>query len=203
MKISLKWLNDYVALPKSVDDLARKLTMAGLEIEGIERPGNALKGIVVAQIKESKQHPNADKLSVTQIDRGDGQLLQVVCGAKNFKVGDKVPLATVGATLPNGTSISKAALRGVESSGMLCSARELGLSEDHAGLLILEPNAKVGQPIAEALGLDDVVFDLAENPKRGDIVFEVNVTPNRADALSHLGIAREVAVLFATPLKLP
>ena len=107
MKISLKWLADYVTLPASVDELAHKLTMAGLEIEGIDRPGAALAGVVVAQILASDKHPNADKLSVTKIDDGSGTPLQVVCGAKNYKVGDKVPLATIGTSLPGGMKIGK------------------------------------------------------------------------------------------------
>ncbi|HZN95692.1 MAG TPA: phenylalanine--tRNA ligase subunit beta, partial [Myxococcales bacterium] len=189
MKVSLKWLSEYVALPP-LEELVVRLTMAGLEVEGVERPGAALAGVVVAQIKESAPHPNADKLSVTKVDAGGAGLLQIVCGAKNYKVGDKVPLATAGTKLPNGTEIKKAALRGVESSGMLCSARELGLSEDAAGLYILDPALRPGTPIAEALGLDDAVL-------------EVNVTPNRPDALSHLGIAREVAVLAKVPMRRP
>ncbi len=190
MKLSLKWLADYVVLPGSVDELAHRLTMAGLEIEGISRPGDALRGIVVAQILASDKHPDADKLSVTKIDDGSGTPLQVVCGAKNYKVGDKVPLATVGTVMPGGMKIGKAQMRGVDSSGMLCSAKELGLPEGEHGLLILDPALKPGTPIADALGMDDVIF-------------EVNVTPNRSDALSHLGIAREVATLTGVALKKP
>ncbi len=189
MKISYNWLAQYVELP-AADELARRLTMAGLEVEGIERPGEALRGVVVAQILESNKHPNADKLSVTKIDAGTGTPLQVVCGAKNFKVGDKVPLATVGTKLPDGTEIKASALRGIDSFGMLCSSRELALSEESAGLLILDPALKLGMPIAQALGVDDMVLEL-------------NVTPNRPDALSHLGVAREVATLLGKALKLP
>ncbi len=190
MKISLKWLGGLVELPASADEVGKRLTMAGLEVEGVDRPGAALNGVVVAQILSSAQHPNADKLSVTSISMGGAAPVQVVCGAKNYKVGDKVPLATVGTKLPNGTEIKAAQLRGVDSFGMLCSSRELGLNDEHAGLLILDPAAKVGTPIAEQLGLDDVVL-------------EVNVTPNRADALSHLGVARELASLLGKPLKKP
>ncbi len=192
MKISMKWLGDLVELPANAtaDEVAKRLTMAGLEVEGIDRPGAALQGVVVAQILASEPHPNADKLSVTKIAMGAAEPLQVVCGAKNYKVGDKVPLATIGAKLPNGLEIKQAPLRGVDSFGMLCSSRELGLNDEHAGLLILDPSAVVGTPIAKQLGLDDVIF-------------EVNVTPNRADALSHLGIARELATLFGAKLKKP
>jgi phenylalanyl-tRNA synthetase beta chain len=190
MKISLNWLAEYVELPSDVDALAKMLTFAGLEVEAIDRPGAALKGVVVAQILESNKHPNAEKLSVTKVDAGTGTPLQIVCGAKNYKVGDKVPLATIGTSLPGGLTIKQAALRGVDSFGMLCSAKELGFSQDHEGLLILDPALKPGTPIATALGKDDVTFEL-------------NVTPNRPDALSHLGVAKEVAALTGKPLKAP
>ncbi|MEW6435490.1 MAG: phenylalanine--tRNA ligase subunit beta [Myxococcota bacterium] len=189
MKISLSWLKDYVALP-SVDEVARRLTMAGLEVEAIDRPGAGLAGVVVAQILSSEKHPNADKLSVTKVAMGGTEPLQIVCGAKNYKVGDKVPLATVGAKLPNGMEIAARPMRGVDSFGMLCSARELGLSEDASGLLILDPSLEPGTPIAKALGLDDVTMEL-------------NVTPNRADALSMLGVARELATLTGVGLSKP
>ena len=189
MRISLKWLSQYVELP-APEELARRLTAVGLEVEAVERTGAGLDGVVVARILASEKHPNAEKLSVTSVDRGDGTPLQVVCGAKNYAVGDLVPLATVGTTLPGGTRIEKAKLRGVESFGMLCSARELGLSADAAGLLLLDRDLVPGTPIARALHLEDVLL-------------EVNVTPNRPDCLSHIGIAREVAAFLGRPIRPP
>ena len=189
MRISLKWLSQYVDLP-SPEALAKGLTAVGLEVEAVERIGQGLGGVVVARVLASEKHPNAEKLSVTSIDRGEGAPLQVVCGARNYAVGDLVPLATVGTTLPGGVKIEKARLRGVESFGMLCSARELGLDADASGLLILPKDLAPGTPIAEALGLEDVLL-------------EVNVTPNRPDCLSHIGIAREVAALLGQPVRAP
>jgi phenylalanyl-tRNA synthetase beta chain len=189
MRISLKWLSEYVDLPPA-EELAKRLTAVGFEVEAIERVGGNLAGVVAARILASEKHPNAEKLSVTRIDRGDGEPLQVVCGAKNYAVGDVVPLATVGTTLPGGTKIERAKLRGVESFGMLCSARELGLAEDASGLLILPNDAKPGTPIAAALGIEDVLL-------------EINVTPNRPDALSHVGIAREVAAVLGQKVRAP
>ncbi|HEX9051506.1 MAG TPA: phenylalanine--tRNA ligase subunit beta [Anaeromyxobacter sp.] len=191
MRISVAWLAEYVDLGGvSPDDLARRLTAVGLEVEAIERTGGGLEGVVAARIVGAEPHPNADKLSVTRVETGEGEPLQVVCGAKNWTVGDVVPLATVGTTLPGGQKIEKAKLRGVESFGMLCSAKELGLAEDASGLLLLDRKAAPGTPIAKALALEDVLF-------------EVNVTPNRPDCLSHLGIAREVAALLGEKVKLP
>jgi phenylalanyl-tRNA synthetase beta chain len=189
MRISYKWLSEHVDLPP-VEELAKRLTAVGLEVEAIERVGANLAGVVAARIVASEKHPNAEKLSVTRVDAGSGEPLQVVCGAKNYAVGDVVPLATVGTVLPSGTKIEKAKLRGIESSGMLCSAKELALDVDASGLLILPREVAPGTPIAKALGLEDVLL-------------EVNVTPNRPDALSHVGIAREVAALTGGTVRLP
>ncbi|HUL58667.1 MAG TPA: phenylalanine--tRNA ligase subunit beta [Anaeromyxobacteraceae bacterium] len=189
MRISTRWLSEYVDLPP-VEELARRLTAVGFEVEAIERGGQGLEGVVAARIVASEKHPGAEKLSVTRVDRGAGEPLQIVCGARNYQVGDVVPLATVGATLPGGQRIERARLRGVESSGMLCSAKELGLSEDASGLLVLPRDVAPGTPVAQALGLDDVVL-------------EVNVTPNRPDGLSHVGIAREVAAALGTRVRMP
>jgi phenylalanyl-tRNA synthetase beta chain len=189
MRISLNWLSEYVDLP-SPEEVAKRLTAVGLEVEALERTGQGLAGVVAARILASEKHPNAEKLSVTRVDAGKGEPLQIVCGAKNYQVGDVVPLATVGTVLPGGTKIEKAKLRGVESFGMLCSAKELGLAEDASGLLILDAKIAPGTPIAKALLLEDVLL-------------EVNVTPNRPDALSHVGIAREVAAALGTQVRHP
>jgi phenylalanyl-tRNA synthetase beta chain len=189
MRISLNWLSEFVDLP-TAEEVARRLTAVGLEVEAIERTGQGLEGVVAARIVAAEKHPDAEKLSVTRVDAGQGEALQVVCGAKNWKVGDLVPLATVGATLPGGLRIERAKLRGVESHGMLCSAKELGLAEDASGLLVLDGDVAPGTPIARALALEDVLL-------------EVNVTPNRPDCLSHIGIAREIAALLGTTARRP
>jgi phenylalanyl-tRNA synthetase beta chain len=181
MKVSLNWLREFVELPPTTDELVSLLTMAGVEVEGIARTGCDIPKVVVAEIKESIQHPNADRLSVCMVEDGSGVPRQIVCGAKNYKVGDKVPCALPGATLPGDFTIKAGKLRGIESNGMLCSAKELQLAEDAEGLLILPPDASVGTPIGELF--------------KGDTVLELEVTPNRADLLSVVGIAREVATL--------
>src|SRR5512136_1649485 len=136
MRVSLSWLAEHVAPLPPAEELARRLTAVGLEVEAVERVGARLDGVVAARIVAAEPHPQADKLSVTRVDAG-GEPLQVVCGARNWKVGDRVPLATPGTVLPGGARIERATLRGVESAGMLCSAKELGLSEDASGLLVL------------------------------------------------------------------
>src|SRR5512133_3901621 len=191
MRISLAWLAEYVDLGGvSPEELAKRLTAVGLEVEAIERTGGGLEGVVAARIVGAEKHPDAEKLSVTRVETGKDAPLQIVCGAKNWQVGDVVPLATVGTTLPGGHKIEKAKLRGVESFGMLCSAKELGLAEDASGLLLLERTTAPGTPIARALALEDVLL-------------EVNVTPNRPDCLSHVGIARELAALLGRKVTMP
>src|SRR5437763_13797316 len=155
--------------------------MSGVEIETIEKHGTDFDHVVVARITESKPHPNADRLTVCVIDDGSGTKRQIVCGAKNYQVGDKVPLALPGAELSGGLKIRESKLRGVDSEGMLCSAKELGIAEDAAGLLILSPEARIGAPIGE-------IFPT-------DTIFDVEITPNRGDLLSHFGLAREIAAL--------
>jgi phenylalanyl-tRNA synthetase beta chain len=182
MRISLQWLSEWLGgtLPPP-KDLAARLTMAGLEIEGIEAAAPPLPGVIVGHIVERVKHPNADTLSVCTVDTGT-EKLQVVCGAPNARAGMKAPLAIIGARLPGGLEIKAAKLRGVESSGMLCSARELGLSDESSGLLELAQDLQTGAPLVTALGLDDTIL-------------EVNLTPNRGDCMSVLGVAREVAAL--------
>lgn len=186
MKFSVNWLRDFVELPASVDELAHLLTMAGVEIEGIEPRGADFDNVVVALIKDSSQHPNAARLSVCLVDDGSNHARQIVCGAKNYRVGDKVPLALPGAELPGGLKIRESKLRGVESQGMLCSAKELQLAEDSDGLLILSADAKIGAPIRELFPADTIL--------------DVEITPNRGDLLSHFGLAREIAALTGKPI---
>ena len=193
MQFSESWLRTLVNPPISTDELSHRLTMAGLEVEDTVTVAPAFSGVVVALIQSAEPHPNADKLRVCMVDVGAAAPLQIVCGAPNAAVGLKVPLATVGAILPGELKIGVATMRGVESFGMLCSAKELGLSQEHAGLLVLPPEAKVGVSLREALDLDDTLFTL-------------KLTPNRADCLSLLGVAREVAALTGavlTPPKTP
>jgi phenylalanyl-tRNA synthetase beta chain len=187
MKFSVNWLREFVHLPASIDALAELLTLAGVEIEGIEERGAKIDKVIVAQITASSPHPNADRLTVCEVDDGSGEKRRIVCGAKNYAVGDKVPLALPGARLPVGTEIRKSKLRGVESEGMLCSAIELGLGQDAAGLLILSPDAKIGAPISELFP--------------SDTILDVEITPNRGDLLSHFGLAREIAALTGKKLK--
>src|SRR5690606_5396746 len=184
------WLRSYVNPDLNTEELAHRLTMAGLEVEETDSVGPAFSGVVVAHIVDVQPHPNADRLRVCQVDDGSGAALQIVCGAPNAAAGLKVPLARVGAELPGGMKIRPVKMRGVESAGMLCSARELGLSQDHAGLLSLPGDAPVGSDLRSLLDLDEKIFTL-------------KLTPNRADCLSIRGVAREVSALTGASLSLP
>lgn len=190
MQFPESWLRTFVNPGLSTEDLSHRLTMAGLEVEDVQPVAPAFNGIVAARIESVKPHPNADKLRVCRVDDGSGQQLQIVCGAPNALAGMVVPLARVGAKLPDGMEIRIAKMRGVESFGMLCSARELGISQDHAGLMPLDHGIAVGTDVRKALKLDDSLFTL-------------KLTPNRADCLSIMGVAREVSALTDTPVKAP
>lgn len=186
MKISLKWINEFVEIKEALlrpEPLAEALTQAGLEVEDIQNKGQEFQNVIVGLILKKDKHPNADKLSLCQVSTGENVVHQIVCGAQNHKENDKVVVALPGAVLPGNFEIKKAVVRGVESGGMLCSEKELGLSKESEGILILPVDSKVGMPVAQALGFDDVTMEL-------------KVTPNRADCLSHFGLAREIACLL-------
>ncbi|MCI0748103.1 MAG: phenylalanine--tRNA ligase subunit beta [Verrucomicrobia subdivision 3 bacterium] len=197
MKVTLNWLKQYVGFDWTPEELRERLTMLGLEVEGMQKLGGEFEGIVVAEVLTRDKHPNADKLSLCRVADGKGER-QIVCGAQNFKPGDKVPLILPGASLPpkpgekEPFTIKVGKIRGVESHGMLCSPKELGLSDDAQGLLILPPAAKVGQPFAEHLGR-----------AAGDVVYDLEITPNRPDLNSVIGIAREISAVTGNPLRLP
>ncbi|MEA3183380.1 MAG: phenylalanyl-tRNA synthetase beta chain [Gammaproteobacteria bacterium] len=188
MKVPYSWLADWVDIPWSAPELGSRLTMAGFELDGLEPAAPAFTGVVVAEILSAERHPQADKLQVCKVSVGSGEPVQIVCGAANARAGLKSALAVVGAKLPGEMNIKAAKLRGVESQGMLASAKELGLAETSAGILELPADAPVGTPLREYLALDDYVLDLA-------------ITPNRGDAMSIVGIAREVAALTGKGLK--
>jgi len=197
MKVTLNWLKQYVDFDWSPEELRERLTMLGLEVESMQKLGGEFEGVVVAQVITRDKHPNADKLSLCRVNDGKGER-QIVCGAQNFKAGDKVPLILPGASLPlkpgekEPFTIKVGKIRGVESHGMMCSPKELGLADDAEGLLILPADARVGQPFAEHLGRS-----------AGDVVYDLEITPNRPDWNSVIGIAREISALTGNPLRLP
>ena len=192
MKVPISWLKEYVDITIPIEDIARKLTMAGFEVEEIIRTGSGWDKVVVGQIKAINPHPNADRLTLPTLDLGSEEAT-VVCGAPNLKVGDKVPFAYVGAELLDGHTgklevLKTAKIRGVESSGMVCSEKELGISDRHEGIMVLPVDAPVGTPLADYMG---------------DVVLDIDITPNRADCLSVIGIAREVAALTGQKTHIP
>lgn len=188
MRVSLSWLREFVDVDVPLGTLKEMLDVSGTKVDKIHRPGEGISGVIVARVEEVDAHPNADNLSMVTVATGEGTQ-RVVCGAKNFAVGDKVALARVGATLPDLT-ITERKIRGEVSAGMLCSASELGVSKDHDGLLILPADAGLGDDVVRTLGLDDAIFEL-------------EITPNRPDCMSVVGVAREVSALTGNALRMP
>ncbi len=191
MKISINWLKEYVNLQNvTSEEIISKLNMCGLEVEDEVNQNEIYKDFIVAYVKEKKKHPNADKLSLCKVDTGKEEL-EVICGAPNVDAGQKVVFAPVGTLIPKGNfRITKAKIRGIESSGMICAEDELELGDDHSGIMILDDSLAQGTPITKALKLDDVLLEIA-------------ITPNRPDALSHIGVARDLAALFNVELEIP
>lgn len=189
MLLPLSWLREFVPYEGTAEALGERLTMLGLELEGLEHPYEQIAPIVVGHVVECSKHPEADKLSVTRVDVGD-EILDIVCGAPNIAQGQKVPVAKIGVTLPGGLTIKKAKLRGQPSHGMICSEAELGLSDGHDGIMVLSPDTPVGKSILDVLPLEKDVL-------------EIGITPNRGDCLSILGFAREVSAAYNLPLTMP
>lgn len=189
MIVTYKWLKEFVDFDLSAAELSHRLTMAGLEVDFMQEVGAGLDSVIVARLDSVDPHPQADRLTVCQVDNGT-DVVQVVCGATNHKTGDLVALAQVSSVLPGDFKIKKSKIRGIESRGMLCSEKELGLTDESDGIMILPPGLELGLPVFEALDIKDVRY-------------EIGLTPNRADCLSVLGIAREVAAFTGKALKVP
>ena len=192
MKVSLSWLREFAPFP--TDDpvaLGEVMSDLGMAVESIERIGEGLDGIVVVRVLALRPHPDADRIQLVDVDRGDGEPLQICCGAFNMSVGDLVPLATLGTVMPDGMEIARRKMRGEWSNGMLCSGRELGLGDDHAGILLLDGSPELGTPVADALGITS------------DVVFDLDITPNRPDAMSVAGVARDLAARLGLPFAIP
>ena len=192
MKVPLKWLKDYVDIDIPVDELAEKLTLAGLEVSEIQVIGGSWDKVIVGRILAVNPHPNADRLRLATVDLGSRQKT-VVCGAPNLVVDDKIAFALVGARLIDGHTgkieeLKPAKIRGVVSEGMICSEKELGMSDNHEGILVLPQEYEIGKPLTDYLG---------------DVIFDIDITPNRADCLSVMGIAREVAAITGNPFRMP
>ncbi len=188
MKVLLSWLRDFAPdIDGDSEQLAEVLADLGLAVEELSHVGRGLDGIVIAEVLATRPHPDADRIHLVDVDAGDGEALQVCCGAFNMAVGDLVPLATVGTTMPNGIEIARRKMRGEWSNGMLCSGAEIGMGDDHEGILILEQGLSLGVPLAEALGIQP------------DVLFDLEVNPNRPDAMSVMGVARDLAARLGVP----
>ena len=188
MKVLLSWLREFAPdIDGDPEDLSEILSNLGLAVEELSHVGQGLEGIVVAEVLATRPHPDADRIHLVDVDAGDGEALQVCCGAFNMAVGDRVPLAVVGTTMPTGMEIVRRKMRGEWSNGMLCSGAEIGMGDDHEGILILEQGLSLGVPLAEALGIHP------------DVLFDLEVNPNRPDAMSVMGVARDLAASLGVP----
>jgi phenylalanyl-tRNA synthetase beta chain len=192
VKVLLSWLQDFAPIEGDPIEIGEHLSDLGMAVEQLDRLGEGLDGIVVTRVLATRPHPNADKIQLVDVDTGDGEALQIACGAFNMRPGDLVPLATVGSVMPNGLEIGRRKLRGEWSNGMLCSARELGLGDDHAGIFVLPPGVSdPGVPFADAMGIER------------DVLYDLEVNPNRPDAMSVAGVARDLAARLRLPFSLP
>ncbi len=191
MKVLLSWLNDYVDAGDDADAVAAALTSLGLAVDDVIHVGATVPGVVTARVVRTERHPDAAKVHRVYVDAGDGAERHVWCGAFNMSAGDVVPLATLGATMPDGRTIERRGILGIDSEGMLCSARELGLGDDHSGIMLLPPGTPLGVPYGEALGIEP------------DVVLDIDVTRNRPDAWGYVGIARDLAARLGRPLRAP
>ena len=187
MRVLLSWLREFAPIEGDPVELGEQMSDLGMAVESIEYPGRGLEGIVVARVLDLRPHPQADRIQLVDVDAGDGEALQICCGAFNMAVGDLVPLATLGTVMPDGMTIERRKLRGEWSNGMLCSGREIGLGDDHAGILILDPAAQPGTDLREALGLVE------------DVLYDLEINPNRPDAMSVAGVARDLAARLGVP----
>ena len=198
MKISYNWLKQFINTTKTPQEVSSILTAIGLEVESLEKVhaiSGGLEGLVVGEVLDCEQHPNADRLKVTKVNVGGADLLQIVCGANNVAAGQKVVVAVVGCivhpTKGEPFAINKSKIRGEVSEGMICAEDEIGLGEDHAGIMVLADDAVIGTLAKDYFKLND------------DFLFEIGLTPNRADAASHLGVARDLAAYLRLPIIKP
>ena len=191
MKVLLSWMKEFAPIEGEPDVIAEQLSELGLAVEETTQTGDHLKGVVVAKVLDLRPHPDADRIQIVEVDSGDGQSLQICCGAFNMSPGDFVPLATIGTIMPNGMEISRRKLRGEWSNGMLCSGAEIDLGEDHDGILILGSESEQGTPLADSLGIES------------DVLYDLEVNPNRPDAMSVAGVARDLAAYQKIPFSIP
>ena len=191
MKVLLSWMKEFAPIEGEPDVIAEQLSELGLAVEETTQTGDHLKGVVVAKVLDLRPHPDADRIQLVEVDSGDGQSLQICCGAFNMSPGDFVPLATIGTIMPNGMEISRRKLRGEWSNGMLCSGAEIDLGEDHDGILILGNESEQGTPLADSLGIES------------DVLYDLEVNPNRPDAMSVAGVARDLAAYQKIPFSIP